>query len=253
MTEKNTAKITPLWVIATFVTLTEAVLGFAATQVSGGIQVALTSFVIGFALLVFTAFFVILWSRPWVFYPPSEYSNVDPKEFMTALSNTNPAIRKQAELIKTVEANPLDAEARFELLENMVDDPEQQILILMHETVKEIPQYMNYIYEFSDGTSGNGALGMLRKGIKSSGLVKECGSGRLLALTNEGSNFAQWLKSKDRKCDFLWTPVGGWGEPRKGYFAEKALSQHLNHDPVTDPPLASYSMNEPIPTAIKPT
>lgn len=70
----TSAKVTPLWIVAAFVTLTEAVLGFAVTQVEGGVQIALTIFVISFALLVAGAFFLILWHRPWVFYPPSEYA-----------------------------------------------------------------------------------------------------------------------------------------------------------------------------------
>ena len=73
--------MTPLWAVATFLTLTEVTLVYAVTQVGGGIQIALTTFVICFALLVFGAFFAILWNRPWVFYSPSEYGNINPKDF----------------------------------------------------------------------------------------------------------------------------------------------------------------------------
>lgn len=65
--------ITPLWVITLFVSLSETVTGIAVTQASGGIQVALTAFVIAFPILVATAFFVVLWNRPYVFYAPTEF------------------------------------------------------------------------------------------------------------------------------------------------------------------------------------
>ena len=57
-TEKRA--MTPLWIIALFVSLTEAVLGVAVTQTTTEIQVALTAFVIGFPVLIAGAFFIIL-------------------------------------------------------------------------------------------------------------------------------------------------------------------------------------------------
>src|SRR5205823_838226 len=83
-------RVTPLWIVATFVTLTETVLGLALTQVAGGVQVALTGFVIAFALLVATAFFLILWFRPYVFYSPSEFGDLDPKAFVDAMRGKLP-------------------------------------------------------------------------------------------------------------------------------------------------------------------
>lgn len=65
--------VTPLVIIALFVSLTEAVLGLALPRSAGGIQVALTAFVIGFPLLILGVFFAILWFKPWVLYPPREF------------------------------------------------------------------------------------------------------------------------------------------------------------------------------------
>jgi hypothetical protein len=65
--------MTPLWVIALFISLTETVLGVAATRVSGNLQIALTVFVIGFPLLIAGGFFAILWFRPYVLYPPTDF------------------------------------------------------------------------------------------------------------------------------------------------------------------------------------
>lgn len=70
-------RLIPLGIVATFVTLTEAVFGFALTQVSGGVQVALTVFLIVYAIMATVAFFLILWFRPYVFYSPSEFGHID--------------------------------------------------------------------------------------------------------------------------------------------------------------------------------
>jgi hypothetical protein len=83
--EARKTQITPLWIVAAFVTLTEIVLGYAVTKTTDGIQVSLTVFVILFALSVAGVFFVILWNRPYVFYAPSEYGSVDPKSFIDAV------------------------------------------------------------------------------------------------------------------------------------------------------------------------
>jgi len=78
-------KMTPLWVISIFVSLTEVVLGVAASKTAGGIQVALIGFVMVFPLLIAGAFFACLWARPWVFYPPSEYGRIDVQRYVDAL------------------------------------------------------------------------------------------------------------------------------------------------------------------------
>lgn len=77
--------MTPLKVIALFLSLTEVVLGAATTQTTGGIQVALTSFVIAFPTGVAAAFFAILWDRPWVLYHPADYGRpTDVEAFIMA-------------------------------------------------------------------------------------------------------------------------------------------------------------------------
>ena len=78
--------MTPLWVIALFVSLTEVVTGIAVTQANGSVQVALTVFVIAFPVLVASAFFAVLWHRPYVFYPPTEFgAATDVEKFVGAM------------------------------------------------------------------------------------------------------------------------------------------------------------------------
>lgn len=74
---KPPTKMTPLWVISLFVSLTEVVLGISVTQTTGNIQIALVCFVIIFPVLVACVFFILLWFKPWTFYPPSEYPDVE--------------------------------------------------------------------------------------------------------------------------------------------------------------------------------
>jgi hypothetical protein len=92
-------RLTPLWIISLFVGLTEAVLAVALVRVTGSIQVALTAFVIVFPLLIATAFFVILWNRPWVFYAPTEYGGTDPTQFVQTLA----AVRGGKITVKTAD------------------------------------------------------------------------------------------------------------------------------------------------------
>ncbi len=77
--------LTPLSIIALFLTLTETVLGIAVTQTSGSVQIALTCFVISFPVFVAAAFFKILSKKPWHFYAPSDYAGLDPRRFVDAL------------------------------------------------------------------------------------------------------------------------------------------------------------------------
>jgi hypothetical protein len=61
-------------------------LAAAVTQTTGGVQIALAGFVMFFPLLIATAFFAVLWNRPWVFYAPSEYGAIDPVLFVGTLA-----------------------------------------------------------------------------------------------------------------------------------------------------------------------
>ena len=90
--------LTPLWIVSIFVTLTESVLGIALTQASGGIQIALTVFVIVFPVLIASAFFFTLWYKPFVFYSPKEYENVDVEKFVGAMSRFTTVVKKAADL-----------------------------------------------------------------------------------------------------------------------------------------------------------
>ncbi len=207
-------RITPLMVVAGFVSLTETVLGYAVTKTDGFAQVALTLFVIGFAFLVAAAFFYILWHRPQVFYSPAEYGGpVDPKTYIDAISKSlSPKVLEQIA--------PGDKSTQYELIDSLVNDvPLKQHLILMHLKNLEIPyaEYGHghkYAYGIKDRGWGAGLFSpsdFVRK-LKGSELVEIVEhAGRKIKLTEEGEKFAQWLMDNKRQADFLETSLGGWG------------------------------------------
>jgi len=87
--------VTPLWIVALFVSLTETVLGIAVTQTSGNIQAALTVFVLAFPVVIAGAFFGILWHKPYVFYPPTEFgTQTNVVDYVTAMQR-KPELFKQ--------------------------------------------------------------------------------------------------------------------------------------------------------------
>jgi hypothetical protein len=84
--KSKSATMSPLGMIALFLSLTQIVLGVAATQLSGVMQVALVIFVMAFPTLIAIAFFVILWCKPYVLYPPTEFrGGADVGSFVDAM------------------------------------------------------------------------------------------------------------------------------------------------------------------------
>lgn len=93
-------KLSPLWVITAFLTFTEVVITFAVTKAEGSVLIALTTFAISFPLLIAGAFFYILWHRPWVLYPPSDYADIDVTRFVDAMQRRQSDERKTLELVQ---------------------------------------------------------------------------------------------------------------------------------------------------------
>jgi hypothetical protein len=124
--------MTPLWVISLFVSLTEIVTGIAVTKAAGGVQIALTAFVIAFPLLVASAFFIILWSRPFVFYPPTEFSGaVNVNDYVKAMGSKVEVVRAdlQAEAGNLRASLGLEVESfrhRLSVVEDILTDLTKQ-------------------------------------------------------------------------------------------------------------------------------
>ena len=77
MAQKQIKKTThtPLRIISRFLSFVEIVLGYAVSNTYGGIQIALTIFLIAFSILIATMFFIMLWHKPLNLYAPSDFPN----------------------------------------------------------------------------------------------------------------------------------------------------------------------------------
>lgn len=84
----------PLAVISLFFGLAELGLGYGAGTATGWVQVAVLAFMALFATSIAATFFVFLWKRPWVFYPPSEFSAVPVERYVSAMRDSTASIKK---------------------------------------------------------------------------------------------------------------------------------------------------------------
>lgn len=138
--------MTPLWVISLFVSLTEVVAGLAVGQATGLPQAALVAFVIAFPLLVAAAFFAVLWRKPYVFYPPSEFgSGVAVADYVEAMGASAPLLADlEADVSKVRAETHLDLEAlrdRMETLEALV----ARLAVHTKESERALEEYRSAI------------------------------------------------------------------------------------------------------------
>jgi hypothetical protein len=214
--KRPSGPITPLWIIATFVTFTETVLGYAVTKVAGGVQITLTIFVMLFAVAVAGAFFAILWNRPYVFYAPSEYGSVDPQKFIHAMKGVVP--EKLLEGVEHVEANPQSDEAKFELVDGLVERASKQHLIAMKLSDSTVPiAFFGGRYLTGDTQHWSAEGGFQGEKIWSdfqgTGFLEIVDEGPAVRLTYLGKLFVEWLEKTNRKAQFYESPIAKWGQP----------------------------------------
>ena len=86
----------PLAVVGLFFGLSELGLGYGAGAATGWVQVGVLAFMALFATGIVATFFVFLWKRPWVFYPPSEFSVVPVERYVGAMRGNPASVRKMA-------------------------------------------------------------------------------------------------------------------------------------------------------------
>jgi len=104
-------------------------------------------------------------------------------------------------------------DSRFSLIDAMAEPVMCQAAIYMLETGKEIPKNARYIFGQTTHFSGAGQLiGFGRNTLESAGIFRSGAGGEVLAITEEGKKFAQWLIRKNRKAVYFWTSAGGWGK-----------------------------------------
>ena len=72
---KEKSAMTPLGIIALFLSVSETVAGITTALTEGALQIAFGTFAITFPLIIAASFFVLLWKKNHVLYPPSEFGN----------------------------------------------------------------------------------------------------------------------------------------------------------------------------------
>jgi hypothetical protein len=99
----RTRSLTPLWIISSFLSLSEVIVGVAAAKTDGGVQWLLVAFAVAFPVLVAAAFFLLLFFRPWMLYHPAEYGSTDVSTFVAALSGSSKLVKSTADVAEQID------------------------------------------------------------------------------------------------------------------------------------------------------
>jgi hypothetical protein len=133
---KPPQNINPLWIITLFFSFTEVALGFAVFNTIGGIQIALTSFVIIFPLLSAIGFFTLLWSRPEHLYAPKDYTNDE--AFLKSIEGARTSRTNIINLDKEIQDRINGFLTSDELVQKLSDSQGEQLKKLLQTTAEDI-------------------------------------------------------------------------------------------------------------------
>jgi len=125
-----------------------------------------------------------------------------------------------AQRMEYLEERPEDIEAKFELINSLIDEPIRQHLILMNENNVEFPlidTFHTYSYQTGrqDGfwSSGHFSASSLCDKLQGTDLIDIRIGGQRVLLTEKGRNFARWLVESNQQADFFQSDLGSWGVP----------------------------------------
>jgi tetratricopeptide (TPR) repeat protein/nitrate reductase NapE component len=122
--QSSIKSMTPLLLVAAFLSLTEIIVGVAATQTSNSAQTVLIVFVCAFPIMVAGAFFYTLWHKPFVFYPPGDFGNMqNVSEYVEAMRGTG---MKKAADQSSVNNEPSSISEKDSVGEPAITDQEQR-------------------------------------------------------------------------------------------------------------------------------
>jgi hypothetical protein len=215
----SSSRVTPLMIIAGFLWLTETVVGVGVISTDSYVQIILALFVVVFPFVAWIFFFNLLRDKPYVFYAPSDYGNLKPKEFMDAIQGVG-VPQLLVEGVARVESNPDDEDERFQLIASLIDDNVTQFAIILYEQGLELP-YSEFGSNFpcSFGTEhqfvqGSFSTSEFVRRLKGTNLCELKIDGPKVCLNESGKRFAKWLIDNGRKAEWMECKLHSWGTPR---------------------------------------
>ncbi len=222
--EKQKQKITPLYIIVVFVALSEGLFAYTISQTTSYLQIVLTSFAIFYAFGVTIVFFIILWYRPYVFYPPSEYPDANPKPYINAMDEAlSPKKMEQIKLVSEMRQHPENKDAEYALIYNLLSNRTgMQLIILMYESCISLPNEKEsecycYFGRIKEGetiqtVSSISKISNIVMGLKYTKYLKGVdNNGLKVVLTEQGKKFAEWLVRNGKKSTYFTCEYGNWG------------------------------------------
>lgn len=211
-------RASPLWLIGLFIIFAQATAAVAAVQIDGWPQNALVIFVISYSTIVTFTFFLFLWLKPENFYGPSEYGDIRPDHYASALKGLP---KETAEAVNKVGLNPLDEDALFELMDSLITEHVKQHLVLMKRSDNKLdisnPDERGWTHDYEIVTRNKGvSFGVFEpskfmKQLKGTDLVKVNKNKKEIYLTKRGEKFAQWLIENEKDAETFNSDVGRWG------------------------------------------
>jgi hypothetical protein len=212
-------KSSPLWLIGLFIIFAQGTAGVAAVQIEGWPQEVLVWFVVGYSSIVTTIFFAFLWWKPENFYGPSEYGDISPELYRNALRGLP---SETAEAVRNLEENPLDQDALFRLMDNLLSEDVKQHLIFMRRNSNELDvsdtddRGFSFSYEIitrGKGVSfGNFSRKKFMVTLSGTDLLTISGGGDRLYLSKRGQQFCDWLIEHKKDAETYQSSLGRWGK-----------------------------------------
>jgi hypothetical protein len=211
----------PLWLIGLFIIFAQATAGIAAVRIEGWPQAALVIFVIAYSTVVTAVFFTFLWLKPENFYAPSEYSDISPASFASALRRLPD---DTANAVANFQSDPRNDEALFALMDNLLSEIDKQHLILMRRNQDRLDvssrddEGITHTYEIitRNRSISVGVFSPARfiGKLKGTELIFLSGGHDKLFLSERGQDFADWLIAHEKDAETFQSSVGRWG-PRQ--------------------------------------
>jgi hypothetical protein len=147
MTKEDAPRtMNPLWIISSFLGISEVMIGVSTTQATGWIQDMLAIFSIVFPIAVATVFFIMLWKKPYVLYSPKDYtSETNVSAFVEAMTTISPTRKMKAldSLISSAVEGTLTELPPGKLDAKQIQGRVEDAIRATHERIEETLAFIN--------------------------------------------------------------------------------------------------------------